>query len=82
MSNDIETHQPDPGPVTLVMVRNDVDKLVQIFSFGPKFWAMFRGEPAPMHGGTWYFHLSEWGLLVAILSSKNVRFELRGPDLV
>jgi hypothetical protein len=30
----------------------------------------------------WYLHLFERGLLVAILSSKNIRFELRDPDLV
>ncbi len=30
----------------------------------------------------WYLHQFEWGLFVTILSSENVRFGLRDPDLV
>jgi hypothetical protein len=36
-------------------------------------------EPAPTLVP---FYLFERGLLVAILSSKNIRFELRDPDLI
>jgi hypothetical protein len=29
----------------------------------------------------WYLQLVDWGLFVAILSSKNDEFDLRDPDL-
>ncbi len=44
----------------------------------------FQDKPCPTntHIGTSYFDLFVWGLLAIILSPKNVRFELKDPDLV
>ncbi len=45
-------------------------------------WVSYHFSVFGGHRRPWYLDLFERGLLVAILSPKNVRFQLRDPDLV